>query len=331
MKKLYLVSNDKIWLSKKKSTSNNDLDTIISCLVKDYNIKLINRESKTKLNFVIKDKFDFCNLNNIKDKNINLLMVSISPYNFFVLLRLIFISNISVKGYVYLRSDGFLEYKYRYGLIGYYFYYLMFLVIKKYLKVITCSKNFTKINIRNIIHPSELTKIWFNNVNSKNKNKSDFLYIGRFKKDKGALYLANLFKNQLKEYKLTVVGTEKKFINKNFYSKNINYLSSISETKKLIKIYDSTKIFILPSYIEGFPKVISESLARLRPVIIFEDIKYVVNGRKGIFICKRNDNSLRKTITYIFNNYKKIQKKIKKNYFFTKDNFKKELLTSLKK
>ena len=30
MKKLYLVSNDKIWLSKKKSTSNNDLGTIIS-------------------------------------------------------------------------------------------------------------------------------------------------------------------------------------------------------------------------------------------------------------------------------------------------------------
>ena len=124
---------------------------------------------------------------------------------------------------------------------------------------------------------------------------------------------------------------KKKIINKNFYSKNINYLSSISETKKLIKIYDSTKIFILPSYIEGFPKVISESLARLRPVIIFEDIKYVVNGRNGIFICKRNDDSLRKTITYIFNNYKNIQKKIKKNYFFTKDNFKKELLASLKK
>ena len=73
MKKLYLVSNDKIWLSKKKSTSNNDLGTIISCLIKNYNIKLINRESKTKLNFVIKDKFDFCNLNTIKDKNINLL------------------------------------------------------------------------------------------------------------------------------------------------------------------------------------------------------------------------------------------------------------------
>jgi len=98
-----------------------------------------------------------------------------------------------------------------------------------------------------------------------------------------------------------------------------------------MSLYDSSKIFILPSYIEGFPKVISESLARLRPVIIFEDIKYVTHGRKGIFVCKRDDDSLRKTITYIFNNYKNIQKKIKKNYFFTKDNFKKELLTSLKK
>ena len=115
-----------------------------------------------------------------------------------------------------------------------------------------------------------------------------------------------------------------------FYSKNINYLSSISETKKLIETYDTTKIFILPSYIEGFPKVISESLARLKPVIIFEDIKYVINGRSGIFVCKRNEKNLRKTIKYIFKNYGNIQKKIKNNYFFTKDNFKNELLKSLK-
>ena len=86
----------------------------------------------------------------------------------------------------------------------------MFLVIKKYLKVITCSKNFTKINIRNIIHPSELTKIWFNNNNLRKKNKSDFLYIGRFKKDKGALYLANLFKNQLKELDNQLLEQKKK-------------------------------------------------------------------------------------------------------------------------
>ena len=91
----------------------------------------------------------------------------------------------------------------------------------------------------------------------------------------------------------------------------------------MINIYDEARIFILPSYIEGFPKVISESLARLKPIIIFEDIKYVVNGRKGIFICKRNELSLKKNINYILNNYKSIQKEIKSNHFYTKDNFNK--------
>ena len=90
------------------------------------------------------------------------------------------------------------------------------------------------------------------------------MYVGRFKKDKGALYLAKIFKEYLKNYKLTIVGTEKKAIKKNFYNKNIKYIGSVSNIKKLIKIYDELRIFILPSYIEGFPKVISESLARLK-------------------------------------------------------------------
>ena len=96
--------------------------------------------------------------------------------------------------------------------------------------------------------------------------------------------------------------------------------------KKLIDVYDSSRIFILPSYIEGFPKVISESLARLKPVIVFQDIKYVVNGRKGIFIAKRDKKNLKKTVKFIFKNYNFIQKKISNNYFYTKNNFKKELL-----
>ena len=106
-------------------------------------------------------------------------------------------------------------------------------------------------------------------------------------------------------------------------------MDSISNLKNLINIYDSSRIFILPSYIEGFPKVISESLARLRPIIVFEDIKYVKNGRDGIFICKRDEKSLRKIIKYIIKNYKYIQKRIQKNYFYTKKNFKNELLASI--
>ena len=35
------------------------------------------------------------------------MLISITPYNFLVLLKLIFLKKINIKGYVYLRSDGF--------------------------------------------------------------------------------------------------------------------------------------------------------------------------------------------------------------------------------
>ena len=232
-----------------------------------------------------------------------------------------------IKGYVYLRSDGFLEYKYRYGLLGYLFYYLMFYFITKKLKIISCSNNFTKVQSDIIVHPSELNSIWFDRKNSKKQYHTDFLYVGRFKKDKGSFYLVKIFKNILKNYNLTIVGNDKESIPEKYIAKNINYKDSVSNIDELIKVYDSTKIFILPSFIEGFPKVISESLARLRPVIIFEEIQYVVNEREGIFVCKRDDKSLIDTITFILKNYTDIQKKIEHNYFYTKENFKKEILT----
>ena len=131
----------------------------------------------------------------------------------------------------------------------------MFSIIKKNLKIISCSKNFTNVNVKEIIHPSELDHNWFKNNDIEQKYETDFLYVGRFKKDKGSIYLAELFKNILVEYNLKIVGTDKLNIPKKFYSKNIDYIDSISNVNDLINIYDSSKIFILPSYIEVFQKL----------------------------------------------------------------------------
>ena len=100
--------------------------------------------------------------------------------------------------------------------------------------------------------------------------------------------------------------------------------------ERLIKYYDDHNIFVLPSYTEGFPKVISESLARLKPIIIFDEISHVINNRKGIFVCKRNAKNIIKNFELIKKDYKKIQNSIIKNFFYTKDNFKKELLRSIR-
>ena len=81
-------------------------------------------------------------------------------------------------------------------------------------------------------------------------------------------------------------------------------------------------ILILPSYTEGSPKVIIESLARMRPVIVFNEIKHVKSNFYGVYVCKRNVNSLEKTIKYIIKNYSKVQISMKKNDFIQKKNFK---------
>ena len=80
---------------------------------------------------------------------------------------------------------------------------------------------------------------------------------------------------------------------------------------------------ILPSYTEGQPSVVDESLARRRPVIIFDEISHIIKGRKGIFVSQRDLNSFTKTAKYILRNYTKIQIETEENKFtLEKDMFK---------
>ena len=120
---------------------------------------------------------------------------------------------------------------------------------------------------------------------------------------------------------LSIVGNLKNIeISKNT---NINLIGYISDKKSLIDIYDDHNILILPSFTEGQPHVVDESLARRRPVLIFEDIKHIIKERKGIFVSKRDIESLTEITKHIMKNYHKIQKDIEKNKFpLEKDMFK---------
>ena len=61
-----------------------------------------------------------------------------------------------------------------------------------------------------------------------------------------------------------------------------------------------------------------ECLSRRRPIIIFEDISYIVRDKQGIFVSKRNVESFSETLNYVIKNYYKIQKDIEKNKLPTK-------------
>ena len=252
----------------------------------------------------------------IKKKNSKYLIISITPFTF---LACVFLKLLKKNPVVYLRSDGYDEYKLILGFIGPIIYHIMFLIASNISTLISCRKYILRGKKGNLIHPSQIDSNWRANPKFLNFNKTKLLYVGRIRKEKGIFSLLSLIKN-LSNVSLTIVGLERNSKN-SINEKNIE-VKEIENTKKnLIKYYDDHNIFVLPSFTEGYPMVILESLARLRPVIVFEEIKHVAGKRKGIFISKRNTAALLKVINYIKKNSKKIQNDIKKNKLPDKKDF----------
>ena len=63
----------------------------------------------------------------------------------------------------------------------------------------------------------------------------------------------------------------------------------------------------------------------LKKEYIFEDIKYIIKDKRGIFVSKRNLDSFSKTVKYIMQNYYEIQKDIEKNSLPTKKSMLKQI------
>ena len=112
---------------------------------------------------------------------------------------------------------------------------------------------------------------------------------------------------------------------KSINQQNVNIIDIVKDKKELINLYDKSHIMILPSYTEGYPMVILESLSRLRPIIVFKEIEHVIKDRKGIFVSNRDSQSLFEKINYIMNNYKLIQENMKSNRLPDNDSFIKKL------
>jgi glycosyltransferase involved in cell wall biosynthesis len=204
----------------------------------------------------------------------------------------------------------------------------MLLVIIKNVKLIISSVdlNFKK-NFFYLVRPSELSSLWFKNRKKNSTTPVKLLYLGRFRKEKGINDFVKLISSSDLNFELQVYGLN--YLSKFKSNSKIKYSHQIIEPKKIIKAYDDCNIFILPSYTESAPKVIWESLARLRPVIVFEEISHVAKNKIGVYVCKRNLDDLIKTIESIMRNYILIQKSISKNKFPTKKQFQQELINIL--
>ena len=178
-----------------------------------------------------------------------------------------------------------------------------------------------------LITPSEIDSLWFKD---KKKVKTDIprlLYFGRFKVEKGVFSLLKIIKNINIKFFLTIAGDSKRVQTSIKY---VKFKKEIKGKNDIIRLYDKHNIFILPSYTEGSPKVVLESLSRLRPVIVFTEIKHVKYNLKGVFVCNRDSKSFERLIKFILLNYNHIQKKMKKNKIPTREKFQKELIKIIK-
>ena len=329
MTDIILISNDQIYLEKKKLYADfNDIINVIEAIQKNFNILLISKKSKNKKNFLLKisNKIKNVNFRSIlylkRKKNLKIIMISITPRNFFFFIIIKLLIG-KIDGYVYLRSNGHKEYEKKIGIFGSFIYDFMKKYLENNLKTISVSKEIISSKYTAFLTPSELDQIWFKRGKKVSIDIPKLLYFGRFKREKGVYSLINLFSRLKLKHKLTIAG-DSNFVGAN--DENIQFLNEITDKKKIIELYDAHNIFILPSYTEGAPKVILESLVRKIPVIIFKEIKHVKLNFKGIFVCDRNILSLEKNIKFIIKNYNKIQLEMKKNNLPTKKNFQKQLL-----
>ena len=273
-------------------------------------------------------------LSTFKNKNAKYFIITISPYTF---VAFIFLFIFRRKVFVYLISSGYEEWKYIIGSWSVWIYHLMYKIVTSNSVVIALHERLIKKNKGYVINSSTLNNKWLSNLKNANLDKIRFLYVARLNPEKGIYEFLEMFKKIKFDAEISIIGKTKnlvlqeKFNNIIQNNKKIKFLGYISDRQKLIEIYDKHNILILPSYTEGQPYVVDESLSRRRHVLIFEDIMHVVKGRKGIFVSKRNVESFTEMTKHILQNYKKIQKEIEQNKFPMEEDMFKQISDVIKK
>ncbi len=332
MEKLFIISNESIFNYEGKFFCDNiDMKSTPEGLNDKFEVNIIARRSNKirshKINLknikIFKNIFSYLFeiLNVGRKNNSKYLIISISP---FTTMACIMLALFKKKPNVYLRSDGYGEYKSIFGFLGPLIYHIMFFIVGRISNLISCREYILYGKRGSVVRPSQLTNKWLSNQKTTQLDKIKLLYVGRIKVEKGIFSLLKILKKIDQNITLSIVGAEKN-ANKNISQDNVNVYEIENNEDNLIKFYDDHNIFILPSLTEGHPMSLLESLARLRPVIIFKEIEHVVGDKKGIFVADRNKKSLLQNIQYIKSNYENIQRDMKKNKLPLKENFLKQI------
>jgi|TARA_B110000211_G_scaffold15563_1_gene16238 glycosyltransferase involved in cell wall biosynthesis len=326
---LVVLNNEKVSKDNGKFYSRNyNFKILPEGLNKHFNVEYIVRKSINKEDHELNlekvkvasniIEFIYFVISTFKNKNTKYYIITISPYTFIASLFLFLFRK---KVFVYLISNGYEEWKFILGSWSVWIFHIMYLIVTSNATVIALHDRLYKKKNGYVITSSALDEKWFQNFKEPKLDKVRFLNVARINPEKGIYEFLEMFKQLNINAEISIIGKTKNLkLLKKFKilienNKNIKFPGYISNRKLLIDTYDNHNILVLPSYTEGQPYIVDESLARRRPVLIFEDIAEIIKGREGIFVSKRNIDSFNDTTKFIMQNYKKIQKNIEKNKF----------------
>ena len=337
MDSLVVLNNEKVSKQNGKFYSRNyNFKILPEGLNKYFNVEYIVRKSNVEESHELNlnkikiasniIQFIFFVISTFKNKNTKYYIICITPYTFIASLFLFIFRK---KIYVYLISSGHEEWKNLLGTWSVWIYNLMYSIVTSYSTVIALHDRLINKKKFHVINSSSLDDKWFVNFKEAKTDKVRFLYVARINPVKGINEFLEMFKNLEIDAELSIIGKTNNLRHQNEFrtlmknTNNIKFPGYISNRQDLITTYDNHNILILPSYTEGQPYVVDESLVRRRPVLIFEDIAHIIKDTKWIFVSKRDPKSFVETTNFIMRNYTKIQKDIEQNDFpLEKDMFK---------
>ena len=215
-KKIFIISNESISSQDGKFYCENiDLKSTPEGLNKKFEVNLFARKSNNQRSHEIKIKkikiFNnlFSYISSViaasKIEDCKYLIISISPYTFVITLILKFLGK---KPIIYLRSDGYGEYKAILGKVGPIIYHFMFTIIASISDLISCREYILRGKKGKIINPSQLDSVWLRQPKNIEIKNFKLLYVGRIRVEKGIYSLADLIRNK-RDISLTIIGAEK--------------------------------------------------------------------------------------------------------------------------
>ena len=192
---LYLISNEKIYQNNEMFFCDNlDMKSTPEGLNKYFNVKVIARKSKVSRSQKMDLKIikTFSNIfsyiievvKSSKQNNSQFLIISLTPFTFLAGISLILFGK---RPFIYLRSNGYEEYKIILGILGKFIYHLMFIIIARFSILISCRKHILMEKKGYIVSPSQLDSLWFQGHVKPTFKEIKLIYVGRIKKEKGIL------------------------------------------------------------------------------------------------------------------------------------------------